>query len=216
MHANFRSAILISILILLSMILSSCKIWSTTYLTPEVTGTVYDLSNGEPVEGLQVRIPDYDQTVQTDSAGHFKLEAITKTRFFTLILPGSAVRHTPVAAYRNDQAVAWGWAVNHHWAHPTAEIFIFIVPDHDQHDLHSETDPELAYLIELSGYLQEESNREKLVGMISPDYNLLSLMIEACPSQIQYLGKNSDLSYDEIDDLSAPFYQLHQILWEKR
>ena len=212
MYLNLRSLLLITILIMLSTFVSSCKIWSTAHLTPEVSGTVIDLAKAAPAEGFQVKFPDYDQTVKTDSAGFFKLEAITETRFFTMILPGSSVRYTPVAVYLDEQVVAWGWAVNYHWVNPEAKIYIFIPPNYEEQDLNSEASPKLAYLIELSTYLQEEEHQEKIIGLIAREHLEMMHFTEAWPANADYLGQENGLSYSEIEVIIKPFLELRDRL----
>lgn len=206
-HKNILPVIAIA---LYSFFITSCMIWTTAYLTPEVSGTVINVSESTPMEGYVVKFPDFDQTAKTDSAGFFKLNAITETRYFTMILPGSSVRYTPVAAYRDEQVVAWGWAVNYSWTKPKAEIYIFDLSNHGHSRLESVTNPKLAYLIQLSEYLQKEENQDNLINFIAPEHDDLWHFTQAWPENVKFLGREDGLDNDQIDEIIAPFRELNR------
>lgn len=109
MSTRLKSIMVLSALALLSISTTSCMIWITKYLTPQVSGIVINFSESKPAEGYIVKFPGFEQFSKTNSQGFFKLNAITERRYFAFILPGSSVRYTPLAVYNdNDVNVAWG------------------------------------------------------------------------------------------------------------
>ena len=66
-----RKIILTNIVVHISFLLCFCRVYAT-----EVSGTVYDRNNNQPIEYVNVVIRDTDQATFTDSEGFFRIEQI--------------------------------------------------------------------------------------------------------------------------------------------